>query len=353
MCFWTAAFVCLALRHQTGHSGYAMLGAFFAAISVGIKYPALLYVPVFVAVALAVERRWTAVAWSALIFLAFGSHWYVRNWLLSGNPVHPFGSEIFGLSFFWSELDVAGMLNYITVDESKWPNWYMLVALLSPLYWKSSSSLHRCMTAAAVASFAAWFLVLKDARYLTLAHPLISILAASVIVDLWGRSRLNELARACLNGVGRGRVALACIFLVACIYLSANEILGDNTQVHPSAESRERALAGEFVELALLRSASGPVERPLYQLGFENHRYHLGEDVRGDKYGRGRYADVIARAGDADKLAGHLRSLGARSLLVNKSSVSEVGWDADLSRRFETVAESEEAVLYRLIERHK
>jgi len=40
-----------------------------------------------------------------------GSPWYVRNYLISEDPIFPFGGKIFGYSWLWNENDAAGAAN--------------------------------------------------------------------------------------------------------------------------------------------------------------------------------------------------------------------------------------------------
>jgi len=83
MLFWSCAFATLALRHEHRDYRLSYLAAFLAGIAVGVKYQALLYLPVFSALALIVERRPGVIAKSTLILITVGGFWYVRNFLIS------------------------------------------------------------------------------------------------------------------------------------------------------------------------------------------------------------------------------------------------------------------------------
>ena len=62
-------------------------------LAFGAKWYAVAYVPVLVAVWLVARRgraaRWRELALLAGTIAAFGGFWLVRNWVLTGNPVHP------------------------------------------------------------------------------------------------------------------------------------------------------------------------------------------------------------------------------------------------------------------------
>jgi hypothetical protein len=124
MLFWSAAFAALALRHAQGDERFSLMAAFFAGVAVGIKYQGLFYLPVFVLLALAVERRPAAVARAAIVFISVGSYWYLRNFWISGDPIHPIGGRLFGF-WLWNPDDLAGQ--YGDLDRVRgWHDWVFL-----------------------------------------------------------------------------------------------------------------------------------------------------------------------------------------------------------------------------------
>ena len=76
----------------------AALGLFFA-----VKYTAMLSLPIIV---LAIDAPWRA-GWrmgrhaiAAGVALVIAGPWYVRNWILTGNPIYPTGVSVLGRSVF-------------------------------------------------------------------------------------------------------------------------------------------------------------------------------------------------------------------------------------------------------------
>jgi hypothetical protein len=122
------------------------------------------------------------------------------------------------------------------------------------------------------------------------------------------------------------------------------------SRVSPSETSRAAFLSERFGGYDLLTSTADKTNGPIYQFGFEGELYYLGNAVRGDWFGPGRYREVIARAHDAAALAEHLKGLGADSLLLNlqRSELPDLPWDAVRSEPFELVAKSHRAALYRI-----
>jgi hypothetical protein len=349
MLFWSCAFAALALRHEHGDPRFSYLAAFFAGIAVGIKYQALFYLPAFVVLALIVEQRSAVIARAVLVFTAIGGYWYLRNALVSGDPLHPIGGPLFGF-WLWNVSDLVGQ--YGDLDRVRsWPKWFFLPALGATLLWRGSTPVQRGLLLSTGTAVALWYLVSGYWRYLVPIYPMLALLSAYVLVELWTRSGagarlINLLSR--LNQRLR-RVLLSLVLAVVTVNAldDASRVLG---QVLPDQQARGDYLARRFGGYALLRSLGSDPERPLYQLGFEGELYYLGESVRGDWFGPGRYADVLALVDDAAALERHLDRLGANSLLVNlaREPFSRLSWAPNLGDRFELVAHSDQAALYRL-----
>lgn len=51
-------------------------------------------------------------AWGAI----FGLYWYIRNFILTGNPVHPFATGLFGF-YDWNEADMISQMQALSVER--------------------------------------------------------------------------------------------------------------------------------------------------------------------------------------------------------------------------------------------
>ncbi|KAA6182602.1 hypothetical protein F2Q65_17655 [Thiohalocapsa marina] len=349
MLFWTSAFASLALRANLADERFSYLAAFFAAIAVGIKYQALFYLPVFVLLALAVERRPAVIAKAILIFLAAGSYWYLRNWFLSGDPVHPFGGPLFGF-WLWTSEDIAGQF-YDLERVREPPHWYFWIALAAPLLWRNSSTFFRALSLSAAASVGVWYFASGYPRYLYPAYPMLALLSAYVIIAAATQTGMAERAtRALLRSPLKVHRYLPTIVFSMAAIVSYTEASKLSKKIIPHEDDRSALLAERFPGYALVRSLEDRPVEPLYQLGFEDQLYYLGDSIRGDWFGPGRYADVIPLVGDAPALADHLRALGVSSLLVNtgREPFSKLVWDPRLLEHFQLVSESDGALLLRL-----
>jgi hypothetical protein len=87
----------------------AAVGMFFA-----IKYTALFSLPLFLLLIDAPFRaKWRVKEWAIAVGVAFvlAGPWYVRNWVLTGNPLYPTDVAIGGITFF------HGMFTAVRSDE--------------------------------------------------------------------------------------------------------------------------------------------------------------------------------------------------------------------------------------------
>jgi len=172
-----------------------------------------------------------------------------------------------------------------------------------------------------------------------------------VVVEVWSRSGLDAWSREALRRLDPRlrRVFLPLVFGAVAVN-GFGEVSKSLGQLVPRDEDRGAYLARRFPGYGLLRSLGQPPVGTLYQLGFEGELYSLGDSVRGDWFGPGRYGDVMALTQDAAALAGHLDRLGADSLLVNlaREPFAALSWDPRMSVHFELVGRSDQAVLYRL-----
>ncbi len=349
MLFWSAAFASLALRHAHGDARFSYLAAGFAGIAVGIKYQGLFYLPVFLLLGLVVERRPGVVFRAACILAAIGGYWYLRNYWISGDPVHPIGGSLFGF-WLWDEGDLAAQ--YADLEGVRgWRDWLFLPALAAPLLWRGATAFQRGLMLVAAAALAVWVAASGYWRYAVPVYPMLAILSGWSLVEFWSRAglatRFESMSRRLAPRFPLVFPVLA-LALVAVVMVRETHRAWD--RVLPSDDQRAAYLAKRLGGYDLMRSlGEAPVQTP-YQLGFEGEVYYLGRSVRGDWFGPGRYTDTLALTQDAGALSLHLRGLGADGLLVNlaREPFASQTWDPRMPDYFELVGRSDRAVLYRL-----
>jgi Dolichyl-phosphate-mannose-protein mannosyltransferase len=97
-----AGFVALAAwhlvsLHRTGRGQDALWAGLAAGAAAGTKYHGLIFVPVFALLAvLLVQRRRPLVLGLFAAGTCVALPWYMRNWIVTGNPLYPFAAGVFG-----------------------------------------------------------------------------------------------------------------------------------------------------------------------------------------------------------------------------------------------------------------
>lgn len=345
MAFWTASFATLALLYRYRDARYALLAAFLAGIAVGIKYQGLFYLPVMVVLALVLEKRVKVVATATLICVLAGGYWYLRNYLLVGDPVHPVGGPIFGF-WLWNARDLEYQFDDLN-RAALWQEWVYLPALLAVVFWRRSSRFLRGLSLCATAYMTIWYFGSGGYwRYAMPVYPMLALLTVWGLGQLWSMLDLGPL----LTRLPRARLSTVGTVVLLLVALSSSlEMMKGLAKLHPDSESRAEYLVGKYAGYALISSLPELRDGTLYQLGFEDQIYYLPTPIMGDWFGAARYRDVMARSGDASALASHLARLGADMLLVNLSRMgfpTLVDWDPKMEEYFKLLARNERAALY-------
>jgi len=95
---------------------------------VGTKYNGLpqvvILIPLVVAAFWHFRKSFKGVIWMPLLALATGSFWYIRNWIVAGNPLYPFGIDLGFLKFeghksFMNDFVDTSILHHINIDGVK------------------------------------------------------------------------------------------------------------------------------------------------------------------------------------------------------------------------------------------
>ena len=107
--FVTAAFLCMALWTEDRQNTLLWFCALFAGTAMGTKYQGALFTIPLGLMVLWFSKDLKLTFRFALLTSLFGLFWYVRSWLISGNPVHPFAGDLFGY-YIWTAEDLASQM---------------------------------------------------------------------------------------------------------------------------------------------------------------------------------------------------------------------------------------------------
>ena len=206
--FFTASVVALVMWTQYRRDAWLWLSAAFMGTMLGIKYLALVFAGLLGLGVIWVTRNLRQVLIYAGIAALFGCFWYIRSMLISGNPVHPFASEIFGhyiwtaddVSSQWGELGRHGIdktpLNFILLPWHLLTNagvfhekpglvgWLVGLFFLSLVMFRHWPGILKPLSLVGLAYLMFWFSSSQVMRYMMPITPLLALAVTSMSMVL-------------------------------------------------------------------------------------------------------------------------------------------------------------------------
>lgn len=378
--FATAAFFAFARWSRTRKAGFLALAGFFAGSAASVKYLGLFFVAALALAAVATETRgWRMRA--GLVFLAAAgatlAPWYLRLFLLTGNPTFPyfaglFGSSAWDLSAYQPRLfgpgapGIAGhaaaagdlLRRFVTLPfdllfparNFDWhPPFSPFYLIAAPVLLAGAIRGARWRPPLAVAAAYILFALTlpKDPRYLLPVCPLLSLAASSVLLGLIPALRARVTHKALV-------LAAAALLLPALLY-SARDLR--RRGVPPaSAQARDRYIARRLplypAIVSLNRSAGTGYS--LYAFHAENMAYFAQGRFQGDWFGPASFARVAEAGRTPRRLWRTLRGLGADHLLLPAKTPQPAPTEGPEFRRlFRLVYADSAARVYALVPSHR
>lgn len=293
MLFCWSALLCLALSIDSAEESerrcLLVLAGFFSGMAMGTKYFGLVFIGLSGLLYLCVTRNFRSTFWYGVITLTMGSWWYIRAWLISGDPFHPAGGQYAGY-FLWNAQDLLlqtaeqGMHGVEKNIMNIWPALQKAgvgILAMTPLMvfrWKSLSAGVKLIALSSIAYFFFWFFVTQVERYIQPALPPLVFL---IVYSVWALPvRQRELPK----GYQILVIVLSVIALAYSGYERKNELDDWERYQYPKESISLMDRANEL---------SPQYGGKLLQLGFENLIYYFHGTAFGDHFGRFRYRDFL------------------------------------------------------------
>ncbi len=323
---------------ESGERGWLFLSGAFFGLAMGTKYlaavPAAVVFLLVLAAGLRARRLGAPLAFAG-VCAAVAAPWYVRNALLTGNPVFPFLPRLFGYSF-WSAEDLRWLNDDVIAKRGVGRGagdllalpWHLVASQrffdaeerISPLYglcvpvmaavgfrWRRVGLLYAVGLAYAVF----WFFSAQILRYLVPALPILGVAMAAALD--------RALARA---SEPRTRLAVAALVALALaapgVWFSARKVREWGPPA-TTAEERTRHLLRHRPSVSAydFLDATRGRDYAVYAFHDQCMTYYADGLFMGDFFGPARYADVEAHWDDGEALYRTLRGLGATHFLVS------------------------------------
>jgi hypothetical protein len=228
----------------------------------------------------------------------FGLEWYVRSFLISGDPVHPLGGKIFG-HYLWNAADLASQhQEQATHGTSKNPMLIMaslqkagiwlifpsLLALLQPRLWSAPT---RALALIVFFFIAAWQTSSQVARYTTPILPAAAFLSIAWIYYA-GPALIQRRLHKGLEVFHWFTILLFFALVAAWAYGHRYTVSAQTKMWRENLENRSG-----FKVMQEANSKSSQLGNVLVQLGYENAVYFFKGKVIGDWFGPGRYSQML------------------------------------------------------------
>lgn len=352
MLYISAAFAALAFCYLQKRRNLCLLAAFFVGLALGTKYQAMFYLPALAIGFLLVERDVKRLALAVALAIATACYWYIRNFMVSGDPIHPMGGPLLGY-WLWNAGDIEAQFQDLA-RVAKPPPWYLWPSVGSLLFIRSSAPVPKGCMVVTTTAVVVWALVSGYDRYLLPMYPMLALLSSYFIYRLCMLVHADRVIATYMEKSGsKVPMAITVVVLLAIIYDWGKSTYRDiNELVLPNSPERTALLINTYPGVALLNALDQPLSGTLYQLNFEDEIYYLGTPVLGDHFGKDRYRDVMRHVGKSAELSHHLRSLGATYLMVNlarnENFIAGATKDPAFSQYFEQVSITPAAVLYKI-----
>lgn len=339
-----------------GANGWILIAGLCAGGAVGSKLHGAVLATILALMLIAFSRQFKAVILFGMATLAAGLCWYIRSFVISGDPVHPLGGPLFGY-FLWNESDLQNQIKEQATHGvaanllNLWPALLkarveLWVLAFAGLFWKGLPKTLRYLQLVFISYFLFWFFVSQVDRYLAPIAVLGSFLSIYTLYvwlrALWFRLNLgrfmNETVKQCAQAL------CAVSLLIICVILGQKSV-----QTSSGWQTRLHQIHGyALVEQA--NQMQTEYGNRLMALGLGTANYFFAGTYIGDWFGPARYWQMMeCRAHclpvDAESMAEVMRRFDAKILLISAHLVPTFD-PTSYSEKFQLVKQNADGFLF-------
>lgn len=364
-------FFCLTRWSINKDQRWLLAGGGAAGLALGCKYGAAVFVAIFALWVLFETRSIRSLLKFMAPALVVGSPWYVRNFFISGDPVSPFGGGTFGY-WVWDKTDLAGVgedilkrhgtprtfASFLRLPTNLFshPELFMndrlspgILALFPGfLLMRWLPSFYRKVALLVLANITLWFMSSQIVRYLLPALPMIMLLCAVTVVEIYHFICNKILVNASDFTKATARNALPIVLAISLIAAADYNILKSvNKNPIPTTEaSRDQYICARVPAFDLLQFVNKWPDISIYQLGFENTFYFAKVKMVGDWFGPARYSNVTSLLNNPQRLHDYFVENHHRFFLLNRNRGFNFNFDSTATPFFVKIADSGDATLF-------
>lgn len=361
-CFGAALALASWVDDKQRHQSWLVIAGLLMGAAIGSKYFGLVLAAVMACFILVTSRNLKSTFIFGLIAFFTGSWWYLRSYLISGDPIHPVGGHYFGF-FLWDATDFLNQANEQSthgvgrnpldlISALKKAGVIIWTFAFAGIFLRAVPTYIRLFQIIFIAYFCFWFFVSQVDRYLA---PIFGVGTVLTIYTLFRISifvaplslldkylSLRKFAHTTCTSFAL--TAFAVLVMQGSYKAYVNLINWKSKLEQQSGYS----LYSEANKLTPLYG------NKLVQLGFENGIYYFHGRVIGDWFGIGRYSAMIecpnGNCGPLapDDLARYIQGFSSRMIMISTERFPNFNPE-DYSRRFKLLKKAREGVLLGLI----
>ncbi|MDB5596898.1 MAG: hypothetical protein JWM36_3859 [Hyphomicrobiales bacterium] len=322
----------------------------------GSKYFGVVFAVLLAVYILVVRRDWKASIIYLTTAFSIGFWWYFRSFIISGDPIHPAGGNLFGY-YLW---DATDLLNQKREQAShgvlpssldifgalKSAGAFPLALALGSLILSNLPLPLRGLRVVFIGYLIFWFFITQVDRYLAPIYAVGVLLAWCVVYQIDWLSPLKQYF------TGRGH-HVGGIVATLVINSTLGALLWDQYRRIEIAPTEWRSSLERRSGYRLFAQANGMIPQygnRILHVGFENGVYFFHGTAIGDWFGPGRYRQMLVCAADGCGMVDPVRmkaimgSFGAKMLAVSTARVPK--FDREVySRDFDIAAIDSDGLL--------
>jgi Dolichyl-phosphate-mannose-protein mannosyltransferase len=313
--------------------------------------------------------------WVPLLTVLLSAPWFIRNFILTGNPVFPFLPTVFGLGGLWTPQDYAlqvhdfALYRYLANTPLNYLRalWDLssnlsgdFIATYSPLFFTGtllsfifalSGNLQVSLLLVPTLCFLIpWFLTSQYPRYAIPVLPIASLYTGMTIELLISRLVKNKVI---LQGITYGVCFCAVILALMGSIGKGFRTLSYYGAIPVTASERKKFLGHVCPTYTAYDYLNKLPKGNLYSVADEwMNYYYVNGTFMGDWFGRYRISDILSAMNEGKGLYEHLARLDTKYFLISKISKSgkfSIPEDAYFHQHFSKIFEDSACVVYTLV----
>lgn len=337
----------LYLWQERRHHWLLAASAISFGMAIGSKYLMCVFaIPIAICIAMntGIRHCWKPglvfAGWTA----AFGLWWYIRNWIITGNPVHPFATGLFGF-YEWNELDIASQMKSVSIvripktlggfilmpyyafeNETLYnhgPAWVIAMLYATTLAAPLASRGLLLLLIFSWTYLVSWFFGSQDPRHLQPVIPLVFIFTGHIFQQI--ALKLFSRKTGLFSSQSYSRLSL--IAMIPLLFWSAFLVQQQTVrqfyyEMAPSKVREKMLRSNPVYELFSEANSFFSTEETIYEFFLRDGRWFFRGNVVGTQFGPHGYENMVrATVNDGGKGVSPAK---LQSILVSRYGASGV-----------------------------